>query len=188
MTRFLSHHPRNRYKLLFFIVALLLFAALVLTILEKTKTTDLIKMPVSLEEKQAREDAETAAKNNETQRKTDEQQKQEFLDNAIEEQAIDSPAPETAPLISEVKAKQENENVVVLTKLASVASGSCTLRITNGTTTHEQQAQVIYQPEFSSCAGFSVQKSALSSGIWNITLEATSGSVTSTKTIEFEVK
>lgn len=192
MNRSLSHHSRNRFRPLFFALALLVLAALILIILEKTKTTDFIKMPVSSEQKQAQEAAEMAAKNNETQKKADEQQKQQFLDDTAENKT-DSSAPETVatesgPLVNGLTAKQEGENVVVLTKLASVASGSCTLRITNGTKTHEQQARIIYQPEFSSCAGFNVQKSVLSSGVWSITLEATSGDLSGQKTIELGVK
>lgn len=192
MNRFFSHRSTNHFKPLFTIAALLFFALLVLVTLEKTKITDFIKMPVSSEQKQAQEAAKAAAKNNEAQRKADEQQKQQFLDNTAENitgsSTPETVTPQTSTFVVELTAKQEGENIIVLTKLTPVASGACTLRITNGTNTYEQKARIIYQPEFSSCAGFSVAKTTLSAGKWKITLDTTSGNLSGTKTIELEVK
>lgn len=186
---------RKRNSRKYYLTLCCLFLALcagVVLVLEKTKTTDLIKMPVSSEQKQAQEAAKTAAKNNEAQRRADEQRKQELLDSSVEKQntpnSSEAPAVQSAPLISTMSARQEADTVVILTNLSPVASGSCILRITNGTKTHEQQARILYQPEFSSCAGFSVPKSSLSGGNWKITLEASGGDLSGVKTIEFEVK
>lgn len=188
MNRSLAHRSKNHFKPLLIIVALMLFAAIILILLEKTKTTDLIKLPLSTEQKQAQE----TAKNNEAQKKKDEEQKQQFLDDTAEKQ-IDSETSEATvqqsePVITDMTAKQETNTVLILTKLTPVASGECQLKITNGTKTYEQQVRVIYQPEFSSCAGFSVAKSTLGNGLWKITLNTTSGDLSGTKTLDLEVK
>ncbi len=192
MNRFFSHRSRNRFKPLFTIATLLFIALLVLVALEKTMVTDFIKLPFSSEQKQAQVAAKAEVNGNETQQKVDERQKQQFLDNTAEN-ITGSKTPETvttqtSPLVTELTARQEGENIVVLTKLTPVDSGTCTLRITNGTNTYEQRARIIYQPEFSSCAGFSLTKTALSAGKWKITLDTSSGNLSGTKTIELEVK
>jgi hypothetical protein len=79
------------------------------------------------------------------------------------------PAPNE--LTGTVNPAQSGSSVTVLTKIQGVSGGSCTLFITNGNKTNEQTAQVIYQPEFSSCAGFTVPVSSLGAGMWNITVK-----------------
>lgn len=89
----------------------------------------------------------------------------------------------------ELSARQETNNTVtVFTKLRGFSDGSCELTIANGTKTNTQSASVIYQPEFSSCAGFSVPIDSLGKGSWIMRLSVTSGGSTETKTLTFEVK
>ena len=88
----------------------------------------------------------------------------------------------------DLSAKQEtNGNVTVFTTLHGYSSGTCSLKVTNGSKTVNQTASVIYQPEFSSCAGFSVPISSLDKGTWAITLTVTSEGQPKTKSISFEV-
>ncbi len=127
---------------------------------------------------------------------TAEQKQQDAQVNAdakkqVIDKAADSNAPSTTPPTTsiELTAKQESNNTVtVFTKLPGYSDGSCQLTTTNGASTNSQTANVIYQPEYSSCAGFSVPISALGKGTWTIKLSVTSNGTTESKTISFEVK
>lgn len=89
----------------------------------------------------------------------------------------------------EVSVKQENDNVVVLTKLLDYSAGTCTLTASNLSRDTQQTADIIYQPEFSSCAGFSIPVSTLEKGKWSITVVAmNSDGETQSKTVTLEVK
>lgn len=79
-------------------------------------------------------------------------------------------------------------NVVVSTQLAGYSDGTCKLTATNGAKTNSQTADVIYAPSFSTCAGFVVPIDDLGHGTWNLTLDVTSGGITSTKTTTYEVR
>lgn len=88
-----------------------------------------------------------------------------------------------------LSAKTEtNGTVTVFTRLPAVPNGTCNLSVLNGTKTYSQEAEVIYQPEYSSCAGFSVPVSNLGQGNWNIKLSVTSNGNTVINSINYEVK
>ena len=119
----------------------------------------------------------------------DAQNKKTYIENN-NNKADDSSHPTTPNPSSEISlsAKQEaNGSVTVTTKLPSVSSGTCTLSEINGTKTSSQSAPIIYQPEFSTCAGFSIPQSTLGSGIWKIDLKL-SGSSTASASTTIEVK
>ncbi len=78
----------------------------------------------------------------------------------------------------ELSSKQESNNTVtVIGKLYGYSDGICSLLATNSGKENSQTAPVIYQAEFSSCAGFSVPVSNLGTGTWNIKLTVASGGV-----------
>lgn len=79
------------------------------------------------------------------------------------------------------------DTVVITTKLVGYSDGTCTLDVTNGAKTNTQTANVIYAPNYSTCAGFTVPKSSLGSGNWNIALSVLSGGNTTSKTVTYEV-
>lgn len=110
----------------------------------------------------------------------------------IEEKVPDNnsiPTNDVAGKTIELSAKQETNNTVtVFTKLHGYSDGSCQLTVTNGPQANSQTAPIMYQPEFSSCAGFSVPIDSVGKGSWSIKLTATSKGTTDTKTISFEVK
>ncbi|MEO5499357.1 MAG: hypothetical protein ABIR46_02570 [Candidatus Saccharimonadales bacterium] len=118
------------------------------------------------------------------QKKTEKDTKQEFVESP-------DPAdnPEVTPTNSvELSAKQEsNSSVTVLTKLYGVSDGTCTLTVSKAGVTHTQTAQVIYQPDFSSCAGFSISRDKLGAGSWTIQLTV-SGETPLQKSISLDVK
>lgn len=88
----------------------------------------------------------------------------------------------------ELSARSEsNDSVTVFTKLYGYSSGSCKLTAINGSKSVSQTAVIIYQPEYSSCAGFSVSKTDLGAGTWTLQLDASSAGTIESKTITFEV-
>lgn len=109
------------------------------------------------------------------------------------EQAIEHPTTGTTPppptdsSISLSAQKSSNGTVTVSTSLGNVADGTCELTVTNGSKVTTQTADVIYQPQSSFCAGFSVPVSSVSTGHWILTLKLTSGSTTASKTITAEI-
>lgn len=87
-------------------------------------------------------------------------------------------------MITGLSARQEtNGTVTIFTKLDSETSGKCQLTVQNGAKTVTKSADIIYQPEFSTCAGFSLPISGIGYGNWTISLAAGG----STKQISYEV-
>lgn len=88
-----------------------------------------------------------------------------------------------------LSARQESNNTVtIFSKLYGYSSGSCQLKIANGAKTYSQTAEIIYQDQFSTCAGFSIPVSKLGKGTWSIKLTTTSGGTVKSRVISFEVK
>lgn len=118
--------------------------------------------------------------------------KQQFNDSAVQ-QAAGQPAgqqqPRPAPTSQQIELRAETagQAVTIYTKLAHASSGTCSLRIRNGEREQQQTAAIIYQPEFSSCAGFSVPVTPLGQGQWQIELTVMTDGATLTKTITHKV-
>ncbi len=101
--------------------------------------------------------------------------KQQYLDNVYGasqsgQSQNNKPTQNNDPQDLSIEAKQEGAAVVVLTKIKGVASGTCNLSVTMGGLSISESSQIIYQPEFSSCAGFSIPINKLGSGSWVIKL------------------
>lgn len=164
-------------RLLLSALAVVMLGVATVAVLEVTKVTDFIKLgPTEQPGPSAAEKAE--------QDRAAQQDKKDFIESP--DPAALPPSTENSTTI-ELSAKQEpNGSVTVLTKLYSVPDGSCTLTISNGAKTHTQTADVIYQPDFSSCAGFSLARDQLGAGEWTIKLTVASDA-TSEKTITYRV-
>lgn len=115
-------------------------------------------------------------------------QKQKFNDNeaAASEGETSSGSTPTTNNIS-LSTQSDGSVVTILTKLDSVSSGTCSLTITNKGKTYTDTANVIYQPEYSSCAGFTVKKDLLGNGTWLIKISIKTPSSTIEKTITYGV-
>jgi len=87
-----------------------------------------------------------------------------------------------------ITTQQESGSLTILTKLYGYSDGQCSLTATNGTRTIKQTAAVIFQAEYSTCAGFSVNIDQLGTGTWNLTLTVTSKGIPITKQLSVEVK
>lgn len=117
--------------------------------------------------------------------------KQKFLDEQAEKEKNNGGStppveqhPQIPPSIT-LSAKTDKDTVIITTNLSSTPSGSCKLTITGGTTPVTKTAQVIYNPEFSTCAGFSVAKHEVNAPQWTIKLDVSSPDGTQTKTITY---
>jgi len=171
-----NNRPLYRNPLVW-LIALLLVLALVLFILEKTRVTNFIQTPGS---------KEVTPQQAADQKKADDARKQDFIEKSPE--PTPTPLPQDSDAIT-LSAAQEGSSVNILTKLKGFSSGSCELLASNGTKTHTATADIIYQPEFSSCAGFSIPVAQLGAGSWSIVLNATpTGGSVITKTTSVEVK
>jgi cytoskeletal protein RodZ len=98
----------------------------------------------------------------------------------------------TPPVSSDgisLSASQPNANQIVVTsKLVGYSDGTCTLTVTNGAKSTTQRVQVIYQPQFSTCAGFTIPISTIGSGNWVLSLVVNSGGLNTSKTINLVVQ
>ena len=167
-------------KILVLVVLVAIFCTV--GILEKFNVIDLFKSSNSSQGPTEEEKA--------TERKVNADNKQKFIESGskTDDPQSSQGAPPSDKTI-EISAKQENNNTVtVFTKLKGYNSGSCELTITNGSESSTQKADIFYQPEYSSCAGFSVPIDPIGKGKWTIKLAASSGGITESKTINYEVK
>lgn len=159
-------------------ISLLLISAVIVASLEKTQVIDIFKSPTNGIPGPTEADKKAADK-------AAQNEKEEFI-NSPDPTVV---APEDRPTARiELSAKQEsNGSVTVLSKLFGIASGTCNLSISNGSRTYSTTASVIYQPEFSSCAGFSIEKDKLGAGMWLIKLSL-ANDATPEKALTLEVK
>lgn len=107
---------------------------------------------------------------------TNANQKDQFLDNEKDNPTPTEPAkvPDSSDTIT-LTTSQEGNSVTLITKLVGqgYSSGTCELTIKANGKTSTQTADIIYQPEYSSCAGFTTPVDTLGRGIWEISLKVT---------------
>lgn len=87
-----------------------------------------------------------------------------------------------------ITATQEGDSVTVISKLYAFSSGTCALQVSNGGKTYTDTATIIYQPSYSTCAGFSIPVAELGKGTWNIKITAKLGSDAKDETTSIVVK
>lgn len=96
-------------------------------------------------------------------------------------------APDSADSIK-ISTSQNGGTVTISTQLYGYSDGTCNLVVTNASKSFSSTANVIYQSQFSTCAGFTIPVSQLGSGNWNIQLSVTSQGVTNTNKATIEVQ
>lgn len=177
---------KNIKKIVVILLACIAAITLLLIILEKIHVTHFVtgkQAPASAPttpfdtatNSQKQQDATTNASN-----------KQQAVDKGVAP-SITTPSENTNQSI-DLSAKQEsNGTITVFTKLYGYSSGSCDLTVTNGSQSKNQTANIIYAPEYASCAGFSVPVNGLGTGDWTISLTISSGGKTTTKSLTFKV-
>lgn len=118
---------------------------------------------------------------------TDEQKQAAETEKLNKNNTPSNPQPNnTTPTIAITSAEQDaDRQLVVKTELAGSGWNKCTLMLKHNNQTITKEADVLYQPSFSTCMGFAVGASELADGEWNLTLTAskTDGTTaTATKT------
>ena len=70
---------------------------------------------------------------------------------------------------------QDGDSVTIIVKLKEqgYSQGKCSLTVAANGKKVAQNADIIYQPEYSTCAGFSVPVSSVGGGQWTISLSVT---------------
>jgi len=119
------------------------------------------------------------------------QQKKELINTESSSNTKEADPKPAAPADNNVgvTGKIEDDNTVsVITMLTNIGSGTCNLAITNKTNTYKADAEVIYQAEFSTCAGFSVPIDQLGNGTWSISVAVNSNGKTYSKSTSLEVQ
>lgn len=111
--------------------------------------------------------------------------KQNFLD-AESEPGNETP-PSTTPTSISLEAKDNGQSVTVITNLGSLPEGECTLTISSGESSITKSAPVIYNPEYSTCAGFSIKKSELAAKNWTLKLDVIHADKSYSSTITYEL-
>jgi hypothetical protein len=66
--------------------------------------------------------------------------------------------------------QQGSGDLVIQTSIKGAGSGTCQLTLSSGGHTVAKTADVLYQSSFSTCTGFTVSRSELSSGDWQLKL------------------
>lgn len=167
------------------LIPLSVFVALglLLVVLEKTNVTDYIKLKPNSkntaqgptpEQKQQEAEANAAAK-------------KQHVENEASNPPTGSPTTPSSGKVDMSTKQESNGTVTVFTEITGYGDGTCNLTVTNGTRTTTQSANVVYQSEYSSCAGFSVPISSVGTGTWSLTLTVTSNGSSASKTISAQV-
>ena len=121
--------------------------------------------------------------------KTNSSNKQDFIEENQKSPNTDNTSIEpTVDDISLSTRRETDGSVTILTELRNYSDGTCDLTIQSGADTYTQAAAIIYQPTFSTCAGFSVPNNTVSHGTWQITLTVTSKGNVNTATTSMEVQ
>lgn len=125
-----------------------------------------------------------------TQRDAELERKRQFIEATkdTETPGVNPEIPTSSDSI-DILPKQDAGTITITTKLRGYSAGTCHLEMTDGSSVISETADIIYQPEFSTCAGFSILKSRLHSGDWSITLHVTpTGGSEISKTVTYSVR
>lgn len=131
-----------------------------------------------------------------SEEKINQEKKQEFAETTKNNQAqsveVSKPAPvpsDNSTIDLSVSKNGDSATVIVKLKEQGYSQGKCTLTVSANGKKNSQEAIIIYQPEYSTCAGFSVPISSVGGGSWNISLSVTPlNGKTITKSITQEIR
>lgn len=130
-------------------------------------------------------------KEKDSQKKQEAIHKQEFLDSESKDGEVAPPSQHQITDESISLDKYESStSLSIVTKITGFSGeGSCKITLSSsGKDTIYESAKILYQPEFSSCEGFSIPKSKLSAGDWLINLTLTINGTDFNKTTSHSIK
>ena len=115
-----------------------------------------------------------------SEEKANQDTKESFLNTAKdeEEKSVEKSKPAPVPKSSssiELSADRNGDSATIIVKLKEqgYSQGKCSLTVVANGKKVAQNADIIYQPEYSTCAGFSIPVSSLGGGQWAISLSIT---------------
>lgn len=102
--------------------------------------------------------------------------KKDFIENTDDKGQPSDPGNDNTKAALSFTLNSEGNNVIVKTQIPGLASGTCTLTIGD----YSETVNILYQPEFSTCEGFSVDMSSINPSD-TFTITATDGTTTLTE-------
>jgi hypothetical protein len=121
----------------------------------------------------------------------DAKNKATFLNQQRDNQDNPQPHQQPSPSSTDISltAQTVKDSVIVRVEVGNFSSGTCNLTVTNNDKSTSQSANILYQPQTSTCAGFSVPISKVGIGAWSITVKVDTqdSSVSKSKTITYNV-
>lgn len=82
--------------------------------------------------------------------------KKDYIENTDENGQPLTPSEQQSDDVS-FTLKDDGSNIIVTTQLTGITEGSCTIEVGDYSST----AEILYQPQFSTCKGFSISKSEI---------------------------
>lgn len=168
---------KKAYRVLSALLGLIIVSTVIFFILEKTHMIDFIKagQPVI--------DSQPTVEELKKQEIANLNEKQQYLEG---HDTANNQSSTTGKLeISAVRGR--NNTVTIYSKIYESSATKCLLEISNDSKIYSKEAAVIYQADYSICAGYSVTIDELGIGIWNIKLTTTSSSGNLTATTQLVV-
>ena len=114
--------------------------------------------------------------------------KKQYVEAGPKSGGTSAPTAASPPVIDLSSRVEPNNTVTIFTKLTGINDGTCNLAITNGSQSYKDSAAVIYQPEYSSCSGFSVPIDRLGKGSWSVTLNVVSNGQSQSESVTVDVR
>ena len=123
---------------------------------------------------------------------TDAEAKKKYVESMPSATSDESNNPTVASASINLSPTLSNSSVIVQTQIKNIDDGACDISISskqNPTKFYSKTVDVLYQSSYSTCKGFSIPKSEIGNGEWNITVvvESTQSVVARSSTI-LEVK
>ena len=170
----IKNKKNNKLRFILAVIIFIIISILSLLALEKFHITNFLNVSEKSPE-QIKQD------------KIDSQNKQDFVINKNSEVNTEVIHP-TSDNIKITTNRESDGSLTILTELTNYSDGTCDLTITNNDQSYTQTVPIIYQPSFSTCAGFNITTDTLGPGTWQISIIATSKGESNTKTISVEVQ
>ncbi len=115
-----------------------------------------------------------------SEEKANQDTKESFLNTIKDdkEKSVEKSEPAPVPTnnsSTELSANRDGDSITIIVKLKEqgYSQGKCSLTVAANGKKVAQNADIIYQPEYSTCAGFSVPVSSVGGGQWTISLSVT---------------
>ena len=170
----INNYKSNQAKIIYIILAVLLFFIITLIILEKTGVTHVFN-----------------AKTNQTIDQPTDTSIDKEQDSTIDKPDNTQNDTPTSPISSDIILSTNREtdgSITIITQLKNYSDGVCNLTIKNGSSTYTQTAPVLYQIPDSTCEGFNIPADSVAKGTWQISLSVTSKGKVNTNTTSMEVR